>query len=210
MVLKISDLTDEHGEFLVRLARNAITEKILRGVKISPPKNYPKIFDEKAGVFVTINKLFGKKEELRGCIGYIIPIKPLIIATIDAAIAAATEDPRFIPVSKEELNEIIVEVTVLTPPQKITVRDPLEYPKKIVIGRDGLLLRYGIFSGTLLPQVPIEFGWGPEEFLDNLCWKAGLPKDCWKNPDVEIYRYEGVIWKELEPYGKVVKVELGK
>jgi len=209
MVLKIDDLTDEHGEFLVRLARRAIEEKVVKNVKISPPSDYPQILNEKAGVFVTINRLHEGREELRGCIGYILPIKPLIEAVIDTAISSATEDPRFMPIMEYELDSLIVEVTVLTPPKKIEVSDPIEYPKMIEIGKDGLLLRYGPFSGTLLPQVPVEYGWTVEEFLDNLCWKAGLYKDCWKNKEVEILKYQGVIWKEISPRGKVIRVELG-
>ncbi len=208
MPLNADKLTDYHGEFLVKTARLAISSYLREKIKIPIPKNTPKILLEKAGVFVTLNKLVKRHETLRGCIGYIYPIKPLIEATIETAIAAATEDPRFPPVSLEEMNSIIVEITVLTPPKKIEVDAPEEYLDKIVIGRDGLLLKYGVFSGTLLPQVPIEYGWDVETFLDNLCMKAGLPIRCWKNLEVEIYSYQGIIWKEEAPGGKVIRVKL--
>ena len=207
-MLNIDEITDEYGIFIVKLARKAVEEWVTKRIKIQPPKEAPKILFEKAGVFVTLNRLHNEEEELRGCIGYIIPIKPLVEAVIDVAISAATEDPRFPPVEPKELDSIIVEVTVLTPPTKIDVKDPLEYPQKIEIGKDGLIVKYGPFSGTLLPQVPVEYNWDAETFLEHLCWKAGLNKDCWKNKEVEIYKYQGAIWKELKPRGEVIKVEL--
>ncbi len=210
MTLSINDLTDSDGIFLVRLARKAIEEFILRKEKIAPPKDTPKKLFKKAGAFVTLNKIVNGSEELRGCIGYIIPVKPLVETVIEVAIAAAVEDPRFPPLSKDELDKIIVEVTVLTPPQKIEVKKPEDYLRKIIIGRDGLVLRYGPFSGTLLPQVPVEYGWNVEEFLDNLCIKAGLVPGCWKDLNVEIYSYQGIIWKEENPRGSVIRVDLTK
>ena len=209
-MLKISDLTDEHGSFLVKLARAAVETKVVKGEKIRPPAETPKVLWEKAGVFVTLTKLKGDEEELRGCIGYIVPIKPLVEAAIDVAISAATEDPRFPPVEPRELDDILVEVTVLTPPEKLEVKEPEEYLDKIKIGRDGLIIKYGPFSGTLLPQVPIEYGWDVETFLDNLCWKAGLPSECWKDKKAEIYAYQGVIWKEKKPRGEVIRVKLSE
>ncbi|MHA1616873.1 MAG: TIGR00296 family protein [Candidatus Njordarchaeales archaeon] len=206
----MEELADSDGVYLVRLARRAIEEYVLNKKRIAPPKDAPSKLYEKAGAFVTINKIIGSREELRGCIGYILPIKPLVETIIDVAIAAAVEDPRFPPLSSEELDEIIVEVTVLTPPQKIEVRDPKEYLEKIVIGRDGLLLKYGPFSGTLLPQVPIEYNWDVEEFLDNLCVKAGLVPGCWKDLNVEIFAYQGAIWKETSPRGEIIRVELSR
>ena len=209
-MLNIDEITDEHGVFIVKLARKAVEEWVTKRVKIQPPNEAPEILFEKAGVFVTLNRLHDEEEELRGCIGYIVPIKPLVKAVIDVAISAATEDPRFPPIETKELDSIIVEVTVLTPPTKIDVEDPLEYPQKIEIGKDGLIVKYGPFSGTLLPQVPIEYNWDAETFLEHLCWKAGLNKDCWKKKEVEIYKYQGAIWKELKPRGEVIKVELTK
>jgi len=210
MTLAIDDLQDEHGVFLVKLARTAIETFLGDHKRISAPENTPPLLKNEAGVFVTLNKLFNKTEELRGCIGYIFPIKPLVEGVIDVAIAAATEDPRFPPVTLNEMNEIIVEVTVLTPPKKLEVNSPAEYLEKIKIGRDGLLLRYGSISGTLLPQVPVEYNWDAREFLNNLCLKAGLPFKCWENPDIEIYSYQGIIWKEKNPRGEVIRVELTK
>ena len=115
-----------------------------------------------------------------------MPEKKLSHAIVDGAIAAATEDPRFSPVKIKELDGIVFEVTVLTPPVEIDVSDPLEYLSKIKVGRDGLIVRHSFSSGLLLPQVPVEYGWNVEEFLQHTCEKAGLLKDFWKNEDVKL------------------------
>ena len=145
---------------------------------------------------------------LRGCIGFPLPQKRLCDALVDAAIAAATEDPRFSEVKPSELDEITFEVTVLTPPIEIKVSDPLEYPTQIKIGRDGLIVKYSTFSGLLLPQVPVEYGWAEEEFLSHTCEKAGLPRDIWKDPKTEVLKFEGIIFKEETPNGKVTQQKL--
>jgi len=198
------------GEFLVRLAREAVENYLKNNRAIKPPRNTPQHLFEKRGVFVTINKVRGREKILRGCIGYPRPYKPLVEAIIDSAINAAVNDPRFPPVAVEELNEIVFEVSVLTPPEEIKVSSPLEYPKKIVIGRDGLIIEKYVFSGLLLPQVPVEYGWSAEEFLSNLCLKAGLMPDCWLDKDVKIYRFTAIIFEEEKPKGKVVRKELLK
>jgi uncharacterized protein (TIGR00296 family) len=202
-------LTLEEGEFLVKLAREAVTRYISKGEKITPPK-YPstKIY-EKSGVFVTIEKLFHGEKILRGCIGFPYPYFPLIEAVIEAAISAATEDPRFPPLRKEELSEVVFEVSVLTPPKLLTVEDPRDYVKKIKVGRDGLIVEFGPYSGILLPQVPVEYKWDEETFLSECCMKAGLPPDCWLSKKVKIYTFTAEIFSELSPCGKIIKRELG-
>ena len=154
-------------------------------------------------VFVTLNNPDG----LRGCIGFPLPEKKLSHTIVDGAIAAATEDPRFSPVKIKELDDIVFEVTVLTPPIEIDVSDPLEYLSKIKVGRDGLIVRHSFSSGLLLPQVPVEYGWNVEEFLQHTCEKAGLLKDFWKNEDVKIEKFEGIIFKEETPNGAIVREE---
>ena len=136
-----------------------------------------------------------------------MPDKKLSHGIIDAAIAAATEDPRFSPVKTNELNDIVFEVTVLTPPVEITVTDPMEYLEKIKVGRDGLIIRNSFSSGLLLPQVPVEYGWNVEEFLQHTCEKAGLEKNAWKNERVKIEKFEGIIFKEETPNGKILREE---
>jgi len=195
----------ERGTFLVKLARAAVEEYLRSGVKIEPPPETPPDLYEKRGVFVTLKTY--PQRELRGCIGYPEPIMPLVLATIDAAISAATRDPRFYPVGVEELPKLLFEVTVLTPPQPIEV-PPEELPKAIKVGRDGLIVRCGYASGLLLPQVPVEWGWNEEEFLAQTCVKAGLPPNCWLDPRCQFYKFQGQIFTETEPYGEVVEEKI--
>ena len=194
-------LTLEEGRTAVRLARKAI-ETYLAERKVIQDR-LSGVFEQKRGVFTTLTK----HGELRGCIGFPYPIKRLDEAIIESAIAAATEDPRFPPVTLEEMDEIIVEVTVLTPPEKINAK-PIELPKHVEIGKHGLMVKRGFYSGLLLPQVAVEYGFDAEEFLSQTCMKAGLPPDCWLMEGTEVYRFEGQIFKEIEPRGEVVEVDL--
>ena len=187
-----TQLSDSDGVFLVKTARMAVTEFLSNGKRMKLESEREKKFSFNAGVFVTLNNTEG----LRGCIGFPMPDKKLSHGIIDAAIAAATEDPRFSPVKTNELNDIVFEVTVLTPPVEITVTDPMEYLEKIKVGRDGLIIRNSFSSGLLLPQVPVEYGWNVEEFLQHTCEKAGLEKDTWKNEKVKIEKFEGIVYKE--------------
>ena len=187
-----TQLSDSDGVFLVKTARMAVTEFLSNGKRMKLESEREKKFSFNAGVFVTLNNADG----LRGCIGFPMPDKKLSHGIIDAAIAAATEDPRFSPVKINELNDIVFEVTVLTPPVEITVTDPMEYLEKIKVGRDGLIIRNSFSSGLLLPQVPVEYGWNVEEFLQHTCEKAGLEKDTWKNEKVKIEKFEGIVYKE--------------
>ncbi len=193
-------LTKPEGETAVRLARTAIKECLTNGKKIKPEK-LPDIFKEKRGVFVTLNKKIASKE-LRGCIGRPYPVLPLGEAIILSAINAAREDPRFYPVELKELDEIVIEVTVLTVPKLINAK-PRDIPDKIVIGRDGLIISSGRSSGLLLPQVAVEHGFDSTEFLSQTCIKAGLMPDAWLE-GAQVYSFEGQIFEEIEP-GKEIK-----
>ena len=202
--MKDSNISDEDGQILVKTARSIVTEYLKINTKPNLEKQIQENYSFNSGVFVTLNNPSG----LRGCIGYPFPDKKLYNALKDAAIAAATEDPRFSPVKSEELGTITFEITILTPPKKITVNNPEEYPSKIKIGRDGLIVRNGFYSGLLLPQVPVEYNWNEKEFLEHTCEKAGLPKNCWKESQTEIKRFEGIVFKEEEPNGRVIREEL--
>ena len=194
-------VSDEDGVLLVKQARRTVEGLLEKG---RPPGQLGERFSFPSGVFVTLNKNRG----LRGCIGYPLPGKALSVALRDAAVAAATDDPRFPPVSPEELDEITFEVTVLTEPEIIDVKGFEEYPEKIRVGRDGLLIRGGSSSGLLLPQVPVEYSWGEREFLEHACQKAGLEKDCWKQDGVEVLKFEGTVFAESSPNGEVRRAEL--
>jgi len=196
-------LSDSDGVVLVKTARRAVTGFLSNGNRIKLEPDLEEKFSFNSGVFVTLNNPDG----LRGCIGFPMPEKKLSHAIIEGAIAAATEDPRFPSVKTNELNDIVFEVTVLTPPVEIDVSDPTEYLKKIKVGRDGLIIKHSFSSGLLLPQVPVEYGWNVEEFLQHTCEKAGLARDTWKNENVKIEKFEGIIFKEETPNGVIVREE---
>jgi len=196
-----NNITVNDGAALVKTARRVVTEYLKTGKKINLEKQFQNDFSFNSGVFVTLNTSLG----LRGCIGYPLSDRKLFDALEDAAVASATEDPRFSPVKSNELELITFEVTVLTPPKKINVNKPEEYLSKIKVGRDGLIVRNGFNSGLLLPQVPVEYNWNEKEFLEYTCEKAGLPKDYWKEPKTEIQKFEGIVFKEEKPNGNVIR-----
>ena len=199
-----NEISIEDGKILVKTARIIVTEYLKKKKKITLEKKFESNYSFNSGVFVTLNNPLG----LRGCIGYPLPDRKLFDVLIEASIAAATEDPRFSPVKSEELNQITFEVTVLTQPEEIQVSDPKEYPSKIKVGRDGLIVKHGFDSGLLLPQVPVEYSWTEEEFLGHTCEKANLPWDCWKDKETQIQKFEGIVFKEESPNGVVVRGEL--
>ena len=199
MIFKF-ELSDDDGQILVKMARNAVTEYLQNNTRINN-KEFNSRFNIDSGIFVTITK----ENSLRGCIGYPLPIKKLSNAVIDSAIAAATEDPRFSPINPNELNNLIFEITVLTPPIEINVEKYEDYLSIIKVGRDGLIVENKQCSGLLLPQVPKEYGWDIEEFLAHTSEKAGLEKNAWKDQDTKVSRFEGIIFKEESPNGKIVR-----
>lgn len=192
-------LSDEDGTTIVKAARNIVTEFVNNGRKIKLDEDTRKQLSFDCGVFVTLEK----NSDLRGCVGFPLP-RRLDTALPDAAIAAATNDPRFPPVTADELDRITFEVTVLTPPVELDV-EPSKLPSSIKVGRDGLIVKQGPYSGLLLPQVPVEYGWSEQEFLSHTCQKAGLPKDCWKEERTRVFSFEGIIFKEQSPNGQVVR-----
>jgi uncharacterized protein (TIGR00296 family) len=204
------ELSIDEGKFLINLARNTVKGYLENGKTLKPPKDTPKKMFELCGVFVTINSIKNGEKELRGCIGYPYPSSPLVEAVIDSAINAATEDPRFCPISIDELLKVVFEVSVLTPPEPVEVDNPKEYIKKIKVGEDGLIVGRGPYKGLLLPQVPVEWGWCEEEFLCQCCVKAGLPPDSWLTKDAKIYKFRAIIFAEETPLGEVKRLSLRK
>ena len=202
-------MTLEEGRFLVKLARRTVEAYVKENVKIDVPEDTPAKLLEKSGVFVTLNTVSTEGDKsLRGCIGFPLPHFPLVQAVIESAISAASRDPRFSPVRANELDNILVEVTVLTPPVLIEVKDPREYPKGIKVGRDGLVVERGAYRGLLLPQVPVDWNWDEEEFLCECCIKAGLPPDSWYDKETKIYSFQGIIYEEESPRGEIVERSL--
>ncbi len=199
----LHNISDKDGEILVSTARKIVTEFVRSGSRLILDKNIKAKLSFDAGIFVTLNS----KNELRGCIGFPLP-KKISEALLDAAIAAATEDPRFSPVEIQELDSIAFEVTILTPPVEIKIDDPSTLISKIKVGRDGLIIRQGHHSGLLLPQVPVEYGWNSQEFLDHTCQKAGLSLGCWKEKNTQVFSFEGIIFKEEKPNGTIIREKL--
>ena len=196
--------SEDEGERAVHSAREVI-EKYVRG-STDYVLDLPKTFEEKSGVFVTIDTY--PDRDLRGCIGYPEPFFPLNEALVKAS-QEATRDPRFPPLKVHELDDVVVEVSLLTPPEEMIVKRPRDYVKDIVIGRDGLIARKGPFRGLLLPQVPVDWEWEAEEFLSHTCMKAGLRTDDWQNRETRIYKFSAEIFGEKTPRGEITRRVLG-
>jgi AmmeMemoRadiSam system protein A len=178
------ELSDSARQTLLSIARAAIHAEIAR--KPLTHDEYEDVLHTRAGVFVSLH--IG--EELRGCIGTLQSTDPLYLATEHAARSAATRDPRFPPLSARELELVHLEISVLSPFE--LVRDFAE----IVPGTHGLIVRRGLRSGLLLPQVATEYGWDREEFLSYTCRKAGLPQDAWRDGSCEIQKFTAVVFSE--------------
>jgi len=191
-------LSYEEGKKAVNYARKIVEQKVKNDK--TPPSDLKGVFNEKQGAFVSIHT--HPDHDLRGCIGIPLPIMPLKEAIAEGA-RSATRDPRFLPLEEKELSNIIIEVTILSKPELIKVDQPREYPKKIEIGRDGLIVEQGFYKGLLLPQVPVEQGWDKEEFLSNTCMKAGLLPDAWLDNSTKISRFSGQIFTETIPGGEI-------
>jgi uncharacterized protein (TIGR00296 family) len=201
------ELSLGEGAYLVGLARGAIEAALGSGKDVTTA-DAPGKLRELCGVFVTLNKVEGASHSLRGCIGFPYPVKPLVEAVADSAVSAALRDPRFAQVSLGEMGSIVVEVSVLTPPETIVVEEPIQYPGMVEVGRDGLIVSRGSNRGLLLPQVPVDWGWESEEFLTQTCLKAWLPPDAWLLPGTEVSKFQAIIFSEEEPGGGVRRVKL--
>ncbi len=182
----MADLNRQEQSELLVLARNTIISYLATAKKDYPPQSNP-VFAEKRGVFVTLHRL----GELRGCIGYPLPHKPLWEAVVDNAIAASTEDPRFPSVTAVELPEIDIEISVLTVPQKVANHEQVQ------VGRDGIIISKDFRRGLLLPQVPLEQGWDLQQYISFGCLKAGLAGDEWKK-GVQIETFQALVFNEKE------------
>ena len=197
--------SDDDGIFLVKLARSTVDSFVTDKVKPEIPEGTPENLRKSSGVFVTLNSITGEHVSLRGCIGRPYPRQPLVEAVIDSAVDSAVNDPRFRRVANEELSSILVELSVLTPPEKLEYSDPKELLSMIEVGRDGLIASRGMFRGLLLPQVPVEWKWDVKEFLEHTCNKAGLPINAWKDLDTEFMAFQAEIFGEESPRGNIVR-----
>ena len=164
------------------------------------------VFRERRGVFVTLRRFPGGA--LRGCIGFPLPVLPLERAVAEAAVSAATEDPRFPRVRSSELDHLTVEVSVLTVPEPLVAARAEDRVREVVVGRDGLIVDGFGTSGLLLPQVAPEQGWNAEELLDGTCDKAGLPPRAWRDPRVKVRRFRAEVFAERSPGGPIEREAL--
>lgn len=181
-------LTEEDKKFLCDQAALAIDTGFSNGSPsarpLKPEAESDSALFRELGSFVTLNM----GGQLRGCIGTIVGHEPLWLNVWNMARAAAFRDPRFPPLEQAEWNRCGYEISVLDQPS------PCEDIAKIVIGRDGLILQYHGHGGVFLPQVPVEQNWNLEEYLVNLCRKAGVPPDTWQKPDARLFWYQACVF----------------
>jgi AmmeMemoRadiSam system protein A len=179
-------LNDKQKQKLLEISRNTI-EQYIKTQKTLKIKVEDATLNKAMGVFVTLNK----NGQLRGCIGNIIGREPLYLGVRDMSIASATQDPRFPPLAEAELSKIKIEISVLSPLEKVSNAD------EIILGTHGVLVKKGFRSGVYLPQVATETGWSKEEFMNSLCaHKAGFEPDAWKKGDCEIYIFTAEVFGE--------------
>jgi len=177
-------ITDEEKKILLESARETITAQLAGKKPVYGSTT--KTLETKCGAFVTLHR----DGQLRGCIGNLIGVKPLYITIREMAIASAFEDPRFMPLSKKELEEIDIEISVLSPLKKIKSIDDIK------IGEHGILIKSGFRSGTFLPQVAVEQKWNVNELIENVCIKAGMDTNNWQAPDTELFVYTAIVFGE--------------
>ncbi len=201
------ELDDTLGEQLVRIARKSVEYYFDARELMPTPEGLPTIVYRPGAAFVTIETYEGGSRSLRGCIGFIEPVRPLIRSVIEVAVEAAFNDPRFMPMERGELDAVTFEVSVLSKLEEApkTMDERLSFVK---IGRDGLVVERGIYRGLLLPEVPVENLWDPETFLSETCIKAGLWPDCWRDERVKVYRFRTATWREERPHGEVRRRDL--
>ncbi|MCH7732659.1 MAG: AmmeMemoRadiSam system protein A [Candidatus Marinimicrobia bacterium] len=185
----MAQLSESGKEEALRLARWCL-KKVVLGINEPKPHLGDSLFTEKRGVFITLKS----GRDLRGCIGTVEPVFTLEKGICEMAQGAATRDPRFPPVTAEELEKISIEISILTPPEEISG------PSEIEVGTHGLIVELGSFKGLLLPQVAVEESWEAVKFLNYTCQKAGLPKDTWKAGDCKIFRFTATVFGEYDSY----------
>ena len=180
-------LSDEQRRTLLKIARDSIAGVLDGRAPELTAEQFDEVLRQPSGVFVTLRTGEG---ELRGCIGSIRAVEPLYKAVASSAISAAFRDPRFLPVNRNELPNLALEISVMSPLERVQSVDEIE------IGRDGLVISRGRYAGLLLPQVATEYQWDRDTFLDQTCVKAGLPRGSWRGEDTRIERFSAEVFCE--------------
>lgn len=185
-------LTEEEQKFLLGLARETAEEYLKTGKRPEVDETKLTIPLEKVqGCFTTFNK----NNNLRGCVGHILPQEELYKCVMDNAVNAAVNDARFNPVTSDEMKDIKIEISVLTVPQRLEFSSGEDLLNKLRPMVDGVVLKQGFRQSTYLPQVWANFQ-SKEEFLPSLCLKGGMPEDCWKDTNTEVYTYQAFVFEE--------------
>jgi AmmeMemoRadiSam system protein A len=179
------NLSPADKQLLLQVARDSIAAQ-LKGKATTPVKASSPVLEELRGAFVSLHR----RGQLRGCIGYIEAVKPLLETVREMASAAAFHDPRFGPLQAGELADLEIEISVLTPLRLI------KSPDEIEVGRHGLYMVRGLNRGLLLPQVATQYHWDRQTFLEQTCNKAGLPPDAWKDPKTQIFIFKAEIFAD--------------
>ena len=184
----MNELNKQQQADLLNLARKTIADKLGIEIDIKLPSFRDDVYNEKCGSFVTLHS----KGNLRGCIGYIEGVKTIPETVKEMAISSAFRDPRFSSLKREEYKDIDIEISILSPIEKVNdIND-------IVVGRDGIIITKGYNRGLLLPQVAVEQKWDRDTFLTHTCFKAGLSGDSWKKKDVLIEKFSAQVFSENE------------
>jgi AmmeMemoRadiSam system protein A len=187
----MAKITDEDRAALLKLARSAIEAKLIKRMKVVRPEKMTPALKENRGCFVTLHK----HGELRGCIGTIEAVKPLVASVEENALNAAFRDPRFSSLEEKELQDINIEVSVLSVPQELSFTDKDDLKRKLKKGVHGVILASGWHKATFLPQVWDQLP-DVEKFLEHLRMKAGIDKDCWKDNTIRVQTYETEFFAE--------------
>jgi len=187
-------LTGREKDTLMKIARTSVETAVRdRKMYLVDSTGFPRL-EEARGAFVTLKE----HGELRGCIGYITPMKSLAETVRDVAAYAAMEDTRFMPVTTQELPQLEYEISVMSP-----IRRVLDI-KEIKVGKQGLIMKQGDIEGILLPQVPVEEHWGRDTFIEETCLKAGLPRQAWKDDDTDIFMFTALVFGQHSPDAGII------
>lgn len=178
--------TPEEKYTLFQIARGAVASALQQRPFEFPDKLSDSLM-RPSGVFVTLQL----DDELRGCVGSVQPVEPLYQAVAHNALNAAFRDPRFPPLTREEFDRVVFEISVMTIPE------PVGDLQSITVGRDGLIVRRGGLAGLLLPQVATDYRWDREQFLSYTCMKAGLPADAWRQPGCRVEKFTAEVFSEV-------------